>query len=280
MEPRRWTHLPVDLNVLGVSYVYTTGDLQFDPVVGIEDATVELHTVLLAYSRTFALLEQSARVDVQVPVQAGRWDGLVDGEPRSVARDGFGDPRIRLSIDLTGAPAISGREFLDYRKDHRVNTIVGAAIAVRLPLGDYKEDKLINLGENRLVFEPQLGVLRTVGPWSFELTGSMFIYADNDEFFNGNTLEQNPLYAVQAHIVRTFETGWWVSAGAAYGSGAESAVNGVANDDERRNLLYGGSFGFPIGSSQSVQLGYLRRDALASAGIDSHNFFVGWSVRF
>jgi hypothetical protein len=280
MEPRRWTHLPIDLNVLSLTYAYTTGDLQFDPLLGIDDAEFQMHSAFLAYSRSFALLGQTARLDVQLPVQSGRWEGLVGGEPRTVTRDGLGDPRIRFSIDLAGAPALRGADFIEYRRSRPVSTILGAALAVRLPLGDYKKDKLINLGENRLSFEPQLGVLHTAGPWSFELTGSLFIYADNEEFFSGNTLEQDPMLAVQAHVVRSFESGWWVSAGAAYGMGADSTINGVANDDERRNLLYGASFGFPISSSQSIHAGYIRRQALADVGGSSHNFLVGWSVRF
>jgi len=280
MEPRRWTHLPVDLNVLGVAYAYSTGDLQFDPALRIEDATVEMHTVLLSYNRSFALFAQTARVDVQVPLQHGLWDGLVNGEPRSVTREGLGDPRIRFSIDLAGAPALRREDFLEYRRSHPVSTIVGAAVAVRLPLGDYDDSKLINLSDHRFVIEPQLGVLQTIGPWSFELTGSAFIYTDNHEFFNGNTYEQDPLLAVQAHVVRTFKGGWWISAGGAYGTGARSTVNGVANDDERRNLLYGASIGIPLDRSQSLTIGYIRRDPLADAGIDSDNFIVGWSIRF
>ena len=280
MEPRRWTHLPVDLNILSVGYAFTTGDLQFDPALRIEDAKVEMHTGQLSYSRSFALFEQTARVDVQVPIQHGRWEGLVDGEPTTVTRDGLGDPRIRFSLDLAGAPALRGEDYFEFRRTQSINTILGAAVALRLPLGDYDDTKLINIGDNRFSIEPQLGVLHTIGQWSFELTASMFIYTDNDEFFNGNTFEQDPLYAIQSHVVHTFKNGWWISAGAAYGNGAESTVNGIANDDERSNLLYGASMGIPIDQAQSLTIGYIRRDALADAGIDSHNFIVGWSIRF
>ncbi len=142
------------------------------------------------------------------------------------------------------------------------------------------DDKLINLGDNRFVIEPQLGVLHTIGPWSFELTGSAYVYTDNDEFFNGNRVEQDPLYAVQAHVVRTFAPGWSVSVGAAYGWAGESTVNGVRKDDARGNLLYGLSFGFPVGKTQSMQMGYIRREALEEVGLDGHSLFVGWSIRF
>ena len=280
MEPRRWTHLPVDLNIIGASYAFTTGEINVDPAIRIEDVEVEMHAGMLAYSRSLELFEQTARIDIQIPIQYGRWEGLVDGEPTTVTREGFGDPRFRFSLDLAGAPALRGEDFVEYRRTHPVNTIVGAAVAVRLPLGDYDDTKLINIGDNRFVIEPQLGVLHTIGSWSFELTGSMFIYTDNDEFFNGNTLEQDPLFAVQTHVVHTFKNGWWFSIGAAYGNGAESTVNGIANDDRRSNLVYGASMGIPLNQSQSLSFSYIRRDALADAGIDSHNFIVGWSIRF
>jgi hypothetical protein len=280
LEPRRWTHLPVDTNFLGVGYLYTEGELHFDPVLRIEDAEVELHTVALSLSRYFRLFGTTARIDVTVPVQRGEWDGLVDSVPTSVTRDGLGDPILRFSVNLTGAPALTGKEFMEYKQERAVNTALGAALEVRLPLGDYQEDKLINLGQNRLVAAPQIGVLHTRRQWSFELTGSTYFYAENDEFFDGNSLEQSPLFAAQTHVVRTFEAGYWLSVGAAYGWGGESTINGVEKDDERSNLLYGGSFGFRIGETQSVKLAYARGDALEDIGSDTDSVLLGWSIRF
>jgi hypothetical protein len=40
IEPRRWTPLPVGMNVLGAGIVYTEGDIAFDPVLELEDVTV------------------------------------------------------------------------------------------------------------------------------------------------------------------------------------------------------------------------------------------------
>lgn len=46
-EPRRWTNLPTGVNFIGVGYAYTDGDILFDPVLRIEDATFELYTGVL-----------------------------------------------------------------------------------------------------------------------------------------------------------------------------------------------------------------------------------------
>ena len=73
--------------------------------------------------------------------------------------------------------------------------MVGAAIAVGLPLGQYTSERLINLGTNRWTIRPQIGVVHSRGPWSFELTGSVFFYTDNSEFWMDTQLEQEPLWA-------------------------------------------------------------------------------------
>jgi hypothetical protein len=280
MEPRRWTHLPIGTNAGSVDYVYSTGDLHFDPTLRIEDARVDLHTILLSYNRYFALADMTARADVQLPIQSGRWKGLLDGEPRSVGRTGLGDPRVRLSMNFAGAPALEAEEFQEYIRSHEDRTLAGAALAIRLPLGQYDDDKLINLGDHRFVFEPQLGVVHTRGPWSLELTGSVFLYTNNDDFFNGSRLEKDPLYSIQGHVVRTFDAGFWISAGASYGLGGESEVDGMRKGDERSNLLYGVLGGVSLGSQQSLRVGYIRQEAFKKVGADTHNVLLGWATRF
>jgi len=280
LEPRRWTHLPVGTDVAGVGYVHTTGDLAFDPVLRIEDAEVELHTGLFSYTRYFALGSTTARIDAVLPVHSGEWDGLVDGAPRAVDRDGLGDPTLRFSVNLVGAPALSAAEFPAWRREHGTVTTVGAALLVRLPLGEYDDQKLINLGQNRFVLGTQLGVLHTSGEWSFELTGTAFLFEDNSEFFGGHELEQDPLFAAQGHVVKTFGQDWWLSGGAAYGFGGESTIDGDAKDDERSTVVFGGSFGFRVADAHSIRLAYARVDTQTGVGEETDSVFLGWSFRF
>lgn len=215
-----------------------------------------------------------------MPAQSGRWDGLVSGVPTSVARDGLADPVVRLSANLFGSPALAGAEYADFRARNPVLTSLSAALEVRLPLGEYKDDKLINLGQNRFYLSPQVGLLHTRGEWSCELTASTYFFTDNDEFFGGHTLEQDPLFAVQTHVVKTFGQDWWVSAGAAYAWAGESAVDGVAKGDERSGLLSGLSFGLRLDRSQNLRLAYIRTDTLNDLGADTDSIGLGWSFRF
>jgi hypothetical protein len=280
LEPRRWTHLPIDTNVLGVTYAYATGDIAVDPAIRLSDVDFRMNAAVVSYVRSFALFDTTARVDVAVPLQSGHWEGLLDGQPAAASRDGLGDPIVRLSVNLLGAPALRGPEYMEYRRQHPRTTVLGAAVQFKLPLGEYREEKLINLGENRFMIRPQIGVLHTNGPWSLELTGSAFFFTDNDDFFGGSRLERDPLYAIQSHVVRTFEGGHWVSAGIAYAGGGEMTIDGQAKDNARDDLLFGVSWGLPIGKSQSLKLTYYRRDTLADSGLGAHNLLLGWSIRF
>ena len=155
LEPRRWTHLPVGVNFAGVGYVYSDLDIYFSPTLEIEDASGDMHTVAFSYTRALDVFGKSGRVDVLLPYSNGRWEGLLEGEPASTRRSGFNDPRVRFAVNLYGSPAQRGAEFQRFK----VNTIVGAAVEITAPLGEYQDDKLINLGQNRWRIRPQLGVV-------------------------------------------------------------------------------------------------------------------------
>lgn len=280
LEPRRWTPLPVGTNIVGLGYGSTNGDLFFDPLLEIEDAEVDVDTVGLTYVRSFLLAGKLARFDALIPWQSASWDGLLSGEPASTERTGFADPRFRLSINLMGAPEAGSVEPVKQKKSHQGNTVVGSSIAVSVPLGKYYEDKLLNLGQNRYSIRPQIGMVHTRGPWSYELTGSMFFFTDNNDFFNGNKRKQDPLYAVQSHIVRTFKPGLWASLSAGYGWGGESTLNGEKKDDEKGNFISAFSFGFPVARKQAMKVAYVHSRTQKDTGSDTDTLVLAWSMMF
>lgn len=272
LEPRRWSHLPLDSNFLGAGYAYTEGDIAFDPVLRIDDATMRVGTWALRYIRTLELFARSARVDVGLGYQEGRWSGLLDGVPASVTRSGLMDSVVRFAVNLYGAPPLKGREYAAYRASIQDETIVGAALAVHLPTGEYMDDKLINLGSNRYTIRPQLGVVRQLHQWTMELTGDVWFFTDNDSFYNGNELKQDPLYTIQGHVDYRFRPGLWASAGVGYGSGARSSINGVSKDDRRENFAWALSAGYPISRRLGIKLSYIGFRTWESVGTDSDTF--------
>lgn len=278
LEPRRWSHLPIGLNVAGAGLAVTDGDILFDPVLRIEDATFELYSMVGSYVRSFEWLGRSSRIDFLVPYGYGRWEGLVDGEYTAVRRHGFRDPRIRLSMHLYGAPPLQGAAFMDYRVQHPTGTTVGAAIAVTLPLGEYYPERLINLGNNRYVVRPQLGVLHYRGPWQFELTTSVAFFEDNDAFFGDTRLQQEPLWFVQGHIIRSFARGMWASLSGGFSYGGESEINDVPKENDERTRYFALSLGMPLSRQQSIKLAYVNAETNILLGSNSDSLVLSWSL--
>ncbi len=277
LEPRRWSQLPTGLNFAGVGYGYVSGDIAFDPVLLIENANFTMHNVALFYMRSLDVLGRSARIDFLLPYKTGRWEGTVDGEFVHLRRRGLGDARVRFSILLYGGPAQSRKEFSESKKS---NTVVGAAVSLSIPIGEYRSEKLINLGTNRWVARPQLGITHTRGKWTGELTGSLFISSDNNHFWKETQLEVEPLYAMQAHLIYTIRPGLWLSYSTGYGWGAKAVVNGVHKDNAKSNWLNALSVGVPLSRTQGVKLAWLRGRTQAATGNNFDSLILAYSVMF
>jgi hypothetical protein len=278
LQPRRWSHLPVDTSFFGGGHVYSSADIAVDPVLLLDDVTAELQAFPLKYIRTFEVAGKSARVDWLQAYQVGQWEGLVDGVPTRVEREGWSDMSVRLAINLIGAPPIGQAEFAEYRKSQESETIVGLGLEVQLPTGQYFNDKLINLGTNRFTFRPQLGVVHRRGPWTGEATLASWFYTDNDEFFNGNYLEQAPIHTLQGSIDYSFRSGIWIGAGLAGGVGGKFVLNGIQKKDPRDSLLWGLAIGYPISKQVVGQCTYLSQRTLTSIGVDSDSLLTTLSM--
>ena len=273
LEPRRWSHLPVGANFATAGYVYTDADIFLDPALQIDDARAEIHTILFSYMRVLDVFGKSGRVEVTLPYATGRWAGLLQGQPASVRRSGFSDPRFRFVVNLLGSPAQRGTEF----RQVDVRTIVGIALEVFAPFGEYQEDKLINLGRNQWVFRPQFGVLHNWNKWAAEITGSAWFYTTNDDFLVDKKRKNEPLYSLQGHLIYTFRLGLWASLSAAYGGGAKSEIDGVELADRTEKWLLAASFGFPLSRLQGVKIAYMRGATNVDTGDDFERFILGYS---
>jgi hypothetical protein len=280
LEPRRWAHLPVDTHFVGAGYGRTHADVNFDPVLKIENAELELDSWAVKYIRTFELFEKTARFDVAQGYQQGRWNGLLDGEPAEVQRNGLTDTIVRVAINFQGAPALGGKAYAEYRAANKDENVAGMGLSVQLPSGEYMDDKLINIGSNRYTFRPQVGMMQTWGAWSLESTAWVVLYSDNTNFYNGKRLENDPLYVASGHLIYTYSPGVWASLSAGYDRGGRSTVDGVKKDDEREDLLFALSLGVPINRNMSVKLAYIAKRSQQLIGVDSDTFALGLSANW
>ena len=278
IAPRQWSHLPKGMNFAGVGYAYTEADISVDPVLNLEDVEMELHSWVAKYIRTFEVFDKSTRIDITQAYQEGRWTGLLNGVSAKATRRGFSDTFLRFAVNLYGAPPLRIKEYAAYRENLDTETIVGMGLVIRLPTGDYMDDKAINLGQNRFAFRPQLGVLHRWGKWIVELTGEVAVYTNNNDFFNGNRLEQEPLYILHGHIVHTFRPGLWAGVSFGYDLGGESKINGIDKNDRRQDIGFAFNFAYPINRFSGIKVGYIRTQTQESVGIDTDTLTAAFSI--
>src|SRR5262245_27373084 len=124
LQPRRWTHLPIDANFTGGGFAYTGADLSDAPALQLEDVHANVSTWVVEQIRTFQLCDKSARVDVAQPYQRGHWTGKLAGEPARADRAGWSDTIARFSVNLYGGPPLERKEFAAYRAGLKEETIV------------------------------------------------------------------------------------------------------------------------------------------------------------
>ena len=65
----------------------------------------------------------------------------------------------------------------------------------------------VNIGTNLWSFKPELGSSKAPGPLTLELLPGVTFFTDNNGYFGGSHLVQDPLFAVQGHLVEHFDFG-------------------------------------------------------------------------
>ena len=109
LEPGAYWPIPKGVTIFTVVNSFNWGDLAFDPSAPIDEASARINTTALAFTRAFSLAGRSANAGVVLPVVGGHVEGVYLGEPAEVGRFGLGDPRLRLAMNLYGAPAMTPR---------------------------------------------------------------------------------------------------------------------------------------------------------------------------
>jgi hypothetical protein len=131
LEPRAYSNAPVGLNFLIAGYGYADGNVSTDPALPIEDAELEQHTALLAGSRSFALLGRLSKIDLILPYSWISGSALVSGQLLERDTSGLGDPRLRFTWLLWGAPALTLEEWQRRFED----LVAGFSLQVVAPTG-------------------------------------------------------------------------------------------------------------------------------------------------
>lgn len=201
LEARAYANLPKDLNAVAVAYAYTKGNVAVDAALPIEDFTITAHSYALRYVRTFGVVNKLARMHVTVPYIDMAGQAKLSGQDTSIARNGFGDTRVQIGINLIGSPALERKDFVQYSQ----KTIVGITLTTSIPTGQYYTDKRINLGTHRWAFKPEIGASKKFNNVYADAYVGMWFFESNASYLDTKILKQKPLLSTQAHVSYYFK---------------------------------------------------------------------------
>ena len=257
-------------NVVSFQYLnmnmQATDSQQFDPGQFIyPNSDTEANVMIASWARHMTLFNRASLFSVNVGGGSVEVDvdtsfippgflpsAVVPGSTLSQSTSGSIDPSVQLDVNLFGTPPLKSTvDLLNYEPTWTID----AAALLALPVGEYDSDKLVNMGQNRwwgrfaLPIKYHFGVFAPGYMSSFELTPSVWIFAENDDFL-GQSLENDPLLQLEAHLTHDFTRTFFGSLDLLYRGGFQSEINGV----EAGEKLDIGDLGFTLNFQASDNL--------------------------
>jgi hypothetical protein len=275
LTPRLFWPAPKGTRVLVSGYSYTSGDVFLDLSLPVEDAESGINTGILAYAQTLDLWGRTSNILVNLPYAWGTAKGLFAGNPVKQGFGAFGDLSMTLNVNLRGAPTMTVEDFLAYRANPR--PIIGASLKVVMPTGQYKPDKVVNVGANRWAARLKLGTVIILKPkWLMEISASTWLFGDDDDFFFGKK-EQDPVFALETNLIKRIRPGLWASLDVTYYRGGNQTIDGNLLENKLHNLKLGGTLVVPIYKRHAIKFGYAN-GVVTRYGNDFNQFLVTYQV--
>ena len=279
LAPRAYIVTPMHSNAVILTYSFSDGDLIFDNSVPITGATARVSVPIFSYFHSLPFFGRTANLTASLPYGVGNVRGTVMDAETKAYRSGLFDTTLRISVNLTGGPAMNVADFLKWRQ----KTIVGVSVRVVAPTGQYDPTKLINYGANRWAFKPELGLSRRWGHWVLDSYAAAWFFTTNPAFFSHNQFSpgtnvqtQGSIAAFEGHLSYDVRPRLWASLDGNFWIGGRTKLNGTENPNSlQRNSRIGGTVSLPVSKHQSFKLSY-NRGAYIRYGGNFNNVSVGW----
>lgn len=274
LEARAYSPAPIGTKIIVGGVGGSKGGILFDPSLDVDDVHGDLTLAITGLGYTFNLAGRQARVLAVFPVAWGAIDGQIGSTPQRQELGGLVDPRIKFTVGLRGMPALTRAEFARARRP----TMVGASVTVMPPLGDYHANRLINLGYNRWAIKPEVGVTRSLGPWTVEGSVGVWMFTTNTRYAPGHARKsQDPIGSLQGHVSYAWPNRVWLAFDATWFEGGQTRVDGIESPDLQRNSRIGGTLSIPTFKNHSLKVTY-STGASTRRGTDFDTVNVTWQA--
>ncbi len=275
LDPRAYVKVPVGFTVAIAGVSFSHGGVLTDPTLPIENINADVWTPSVGVAQSFSLFGKTAQSLAALPYSWAHVTGDLAEQARSVDRSGLSDMRLRLSVLLAGAPAMTPQQFAT--SPHR--PIIGASLTVAAPTGQYSPQRLINLGTNRWAFKPEVALSYPLGPrWLVDVYAGLWMFATNESFYPGTAVRtQAPIGALQTHVSYSLSVKAWAAFDATWYAGGRATVDGVPKGVRESNSRVGATLVFPVGSRHAVKVAW-STGAIIRSGADFTSLSVGWQT--
>jgi Putative MetA-pathway of phenol degradation len=283
--PRAYQMLPENVRAFTAYGIFQDGNQTIDPATIIEGSDISIDIGIVQYVHPLNVRGQASGLFVAVPF--GQVEGSFRTRPPfnniSGEASGVGDVVLGAIIGLKGSPSLSLQEYAKFKPGFAI----GALAKLTLPTGSYDQDKILNLGANRVNL--QLGA--PMG-WifgesfldphltTFELLPSVTFYGTNEDPFRADTLDQSPIFRLEGHLTRNLNKAIWISADALVSKGGETETDGIDDDNQQYSLKMGATVSFAVAKTASFKLSYGETVDSNKGGSDGKMFRIIGTVLF
>ena len=279
LRPRAYVITPMHWNAVILGYAFSDGSIFFGSVLPITNASGRYSVPNISYYHAFSFFGRSANFTATLPYVVGTFEGELSGSQHQIYRSGLADSLYRLSVNLIGGSAMQPREFAKWKQ----KTLLGASIQIVAPTGQYYPSHLINPGNNRWVFKPELGFSQRWGNWILDAYAGAWLFTENTNYLTGsqfskrpNTLMQSPIGSVEMHLSYDVKPRLWASVDGNYWYGGGTTVNNVIKVGTlQSNSRIGGTISVPFTKHQSVKVSY-SDGTLARIGGSFQTVSIAW----
>jgi hypothetical protein len=279
LSPRAYVITPIHANAITLTYGFYTGGLLFGSALPIHNATGTYNVPVFSYYHSFNMFGHFANIVAALPYAVGNFDGDFKTVPTGLYRSGLLDSTYRLAVNLKGGPPLTPAEF---HKWHQ-KTLIGVSLKVIAPTGQYDQTKLINWGENRWGFHPELGYSQRWGKTLLDAYGGVWFYTHNQNFFDHNELfpgtnirSESPIGTFEGHLSYDWKSRTWISLDGNLWFGGTTSLNGVAYPSTHQlSSRIGLTGSLKLDKHQSLKLSY-SDGAYIRVGGNYQSVSVAW----
>jgi outer membrane putative beta-barrel porin/alpha-amylase len=238
-------------------YIYANADIKGSIFI----ANYVHHMTMFNRPSSFAVTLAGGDIDVDVNTKAQSQfvpSGITPGTAFSQSSSGYADPSMQLVVNLFGTPPLKANfDLIDYEPTWTLDV----ATMLAVPIGEYDDDKLVNMGQNRwfgriaFPFKYHFGVFTRGYMKSLELIPSVWLFAENDDFM-GQKLENDPMWQFEAHLTNDFTPNFFGSLDLLYRGGFQSEIDGVEAGEDLDIGNLGFTLHYQVTDNLGIRTGY------------------------